>query len=136
MTEKQLLQITVALGALVPIFGGLTGIAAGPNAFTASEILLHTELDSHMRYLSGLLFAIGLGFLYCVPGIEAKGKFLRGLVLIVLIGGMARLLGVMAHGMPAFPMNFALFMELIVTPAIGLWQIRIEKRYQRDAVYS
>ena len=89
---------------------------------------LHTDLDSHGRYLSGLLLGIGLAFWACVPRIEACGREARLLAAIVVVGGLARLGAVMAMGWPGRGMQAALVMELLVTPGLALWRERVERR--------
>jgi hypothetical protein len=85
--------------------------------------------DSHFRYLSGLLLAIGLGFWSYVPTIETKGKRFKLLTLIVVMGGLARLISLVSVGVPSVGMLFGLAMELIIAPVLYLWQRRIERLY-------
>jgi hypothetical protein len=61
-TERRLLQIAVGFGSLVPILAGGAGMLSGPEMVGGGAA---ADLDSHMRYLSGLLFGIGLGFASC-----------------------------------------------------------------------
>lgn len=125
--EKRALQAAVALGCLVPIGAGLTGMILGPY-LSGGPVAVPTDLDSHFRYLSGLLFAIGLGFLSTVPRIEQRRARFLGLTGIVVVGGLGRLASVLALGLPGTPMKAALAMELLVTPALCLWQRRIARR--------
>lgn len=127
--ERRALQVAVALGGLVPVGAGLagilegatmTGLAAGPDA----------ALDSHVRYLSGLLLAIGVGFWSTIASIDAApatARF-RLLTAIVVTGGLSRLLGIAIASVPPASMRFGLAMELAVTPALCLWQARIARR--------
>ena len=46
------------------------------------------SLDSHYRYLSGLLLGIGLGFWTAIPNIEHEGHHFRLLAAIVVVGGL------------------------------------------------
>jgi hypothetical protein len=78
-----------------------------------------------VRYLSGLLLAIGLSYWACVPTIERRGEIVRLLTVIVLVGGLARLAGMLVAGDPGPTMRWALVMELGVAPVIGLWQARV-----------
>lgn len=80
------------------------------------------DLDSHLRYLSGLLFAIGLGFWSTIQGIEAKAARFRLLTLLVFVGGIARLAGLILAGTPSPGMLGGLLMELVVTPVLALWR--------------
>lgn len=127
--ERRALQIAMAVGCLVPLSAGLLGAALGP-AFTNDGTGLAT--DSHYRYLSGLLLGISLGFASAIPRIEARGARVRLLAAIVVIGGLARLLGLLLDGVPPAPMLGGLAMELVVTPALCLWQARVARRYAED----
>jgi Na+/alanine symporter len=81
-----------------------------------------------VRYLSGLLLAIGLAFWSLVPKIESAGQVFRLLTFVVVIGGLARLASFAASGVPSRTMQFALLMELCVTPLLCVWQYRLEQR--------
>ena len=91
------------------------------------------DLDSHFRYLSGLLLGFGLVFLLCVPTVEKHTALFRAFGLIVVIGGLARLYSAMTLGLPGPGHVFGLFMELGTVPALVLWQARIARLYARDA---
>ncbi len=54
--EKRALQAIVALLALVPLAAGLSGVISGP-AFLHAMQPWPADLDSHLRYLSGVLLA-------------------------------------------------------------------------------
>jgi hypothetical protein len=131
--EKRILQLLVALGGFVPVGAGLAGIIMGP-AMVPSGHLAAVPLDSHFRYLSGLLLGIGLCFWSTIPSIERMGARFRLLTLIVLIGGLSRLVSLYAVGVPDHPMLFGLFMELVVTPSIAFLQYRVEKLSVRPHV--
>lgn len=116
-------RIAVALGGIVPVFAGVAGVFLGPTivgGFSAS-----TDADSHVRYLSGLLLGIGLGFWSTIPDPLRHGARFRLLTAIVVIGGLGRLLGVILQGRPGVPMLAALGMELVVTPLLCLWHSRL-----------
>jgi hypothetical protein len=125
--ERRLLQIVVAVAALVPVLSGLWGVVLGLDTFGAHARLSLTG-DSHVRYLSGLILAIGLAYWSTLPRIEAQGTTFRLLTALVLIGGCARLLGLLHFGAPTRGVVGALAMELLVTPSIALWRERLERR--------
>ncbi len=85
-------------------------------------------MDSHYRYLSGLLLGIGLGFWITIPNIELESRRFRMLAAIVVLGGIGRLWSLLAVGVPDRPMLFGLIMELAVTPLLAFWQYRLSKR--------
>jgi hypothetical protein len=115
--ERRLLQIVICVAVLVPLLGGGIG-AFGPTVTQAGAI----AADSHHRYLSGLLLAIGFAFLSTVPRIERHTARFRLLAALVMTGGLVRRLGVLIQGQVNGEIVFALVMELGVTPALMLWQ--------------
>jgi len=123
--EKKLLQAIIALACLVPLSAGLIGILRGAELLGGGTI----DMDSHFRYLSGLLLGIGLGFLSAIPNIERQAIRIRLLTIIVVIGGSGRLAGFFLTGMPGPPLLAALVMELVVTPLLCLWQHRVARRF-------
>jgi hypothetical protein len=90
----------------------------------------NTDLDSHFRYLSGLLLGIGFAFIYCALAIERRAMLFRALGLIVILGGLARLFGAVVHGLPSGGHRFGLMMELIVVPAVLMWHARVGQRME------
>ena len=128
--ERRYLQRTVALLALVPVAAGLFGAMFGP-ALTGDRVSV--SADSHFRYLSGLLFGIGILFWSTVPGIEEKTGRFRLLALLVFIGGLGRLTGLLLTDLPSLYMLSGLALELVVTPLVALWQTRVANRYADTA---
>ena len=133
--ERRLLQLSVALLALVPVLAGLGGALHGLGPFDA-HAALSRDGDSHVRYLSGLILAIGLGFWTTVPRIEAQGPRFRLLAALVVVGGLARLYAVALTGLPAAGMVGGLMLELALTPALALWRERLERRWRPGAARS
>ena len=125
--EKRLLQTAVALACVVPLIAGTSGMLQGADMLGGGGI----DLDSHLRYLSGLLLGIGLGFAACIPAIERHGPRVWLLTAIVVLGGLGRLLGILIEGVPSPIMLGGLAMELGVTPLLCLWQYRLAARYTK-----
>jgi len=123
--EKRLLQAVVAVACLVPLLAGGMGVLRGAGMLGGGGI----DLDSHFRYLSGLLLAIGLAFAGAIPRIETQTSAIRLLTFIVVIGGVARGVG-FVHTLPSPAMVAALVMELVVTPGLCLWQARLAGRFR------
>ena len=121
--ELSCARLTVCILGLVPVGAGLAGVLEGARmAGTLPGAMPGGGLDSHVRYLSGLLLAVGLGFWSTVPRLARQGARFRLLTAIVVTGGLGRLLGVLLHGWPPPPMLFGLVMELVVTPCLCAWQ--------------
>ena len=122
--ERRALQVAVAIAGLVPVLGGLLGARFGAAMLGGGG---DVGFDSHYRYLSGLLFAIGLAFWSTIPRIETHGERFAILTFIVAVGGFCRAMGLLANGFPGPLMTAALGMELVVTPALYLWQSRVAR---------
>ena len=129
--ERRALQLAIALAGIVPVFAGIEGALQG--AGMTGAILPHdlpaAAIDSHVRYLSGLLLALGLVFWASIPTIERQTARVRLLTLLVFVGGLMRLYGIATAGSPGGPMLFGLAMELGVTPALCFWQGRVARLY-------
>ncbi len=119
--ERRYLQRSVALAAVIPVLAGLYGVLFGIDGIGTNPSV-NVSADSHFRYLSGLLTGIGILFLTCVPGIETKTTLFRFLTLVVVLGGLARLLGLYLTGVPSLTM---LVVELGLAPLLCLWQTRV-----------
>jgi hypothetical protein len=127
--ERRLLQIVVVVVGLIPVGAGVAGLTQGSDML---GIWGGIDLDSHYRYLSGLLLAIGLAYWASIPAIEKRGDRFALLTLIVVIGGLGRALGMLRYGLPGPAMSTALGVELIVTPAIYLWRNRVARQAAMD----
>jgi hypothetical protein len=123
--ERSCLQIAIAIADCVPVFARLVGVILR-TAMTNDAGSM--SLNGHIHYLSGLLLGIGLVFWWNIPRIKQSGSVFRVLILIVFIGGLARLYGVSTQGVPPGAMLFGLLMELVVTPALCAWQTRVAQR--------
>jgi hypothetical protein len=123
--HRRTLQVVIALAGFVPVLAGLSGVLEGTEMVGVAHP--PSPLDSHFRYLSGLLLGIGLAFWTTIPRIERHAATVQLLTVIVVIGGFSRLFGALLDGFPMGPMRWALGMELVVTPVICLWQASIAR---------
>lgn len=124
-TERRALQVATILAAGVPVTAGAWGMWAGTDFL---DLPANVSADSHIRYLSGLLFGIGVAFWAAVPAIETHAVRFSLLTAIVVVGGLARFAALVTQGVPNRAMLFGLAMELVVTPAIWAWQRRVARR--------
>ncbi len=129
--QRRLLQIVIAVLALLPILAGLAGAALGP-AFMHAQPPAPIDLDSHFRFLSAVLLAIGIGWWSCIPHIERKAGRLRLLAALTFVGGLARLLSLASVGAPSFGHLAGLVMELCIVPALIVWHAVIFKDESRS----
>jgi len=127
--ERKLLQQSVAIAAAIPVATGLYGVLFG-QALTGDAVSISAE--SHFRFMSGLLLGIGLCFWSTLPSIEVNTGRFRLLTLLVVIGGLGRLIGLALTGVPSFFMVGGLIVELVVAPVLCLWQTRVANRYAEE----
>jgi hypothetical protein len=138
LRPSMLLRYAIALCGLVPVAAGLIGVMLGPAMLADANLPTlrpDVALDSHYRYLSGLLLAVGLGFWSTLHRVELQTTRFRVLTAIVVVGGIGRLLGMAVEGVPGWPMLGALGMELVVTPLLCAWQGLIARRAAEDTRY-
>ena len=127
MIEKRILQAVIAVACLLPLIVGGQGVLHGPAPFGhLSDV--PRDLDSHFRYISGIFFATGLGFVSCIPHIERKGPRFRLLGGLIFVGGVSRLISLIAVGVPSQGHVLGLGMETIVVPLLMLWQWNFARR--------
>ena len=126
--ERRLLQAATLLACLVPLSMGVTSVLNSAAVLKGVSHPLPIDLDSHFRYLSGLLLGIGLVFLTAIPRIEEKGAIFRILGAVIFVGGLSRLLSLAQNGVPGPGHQFGLAMELVVVPLLVLWQARVARR--------
>jgi hypothetical protein len=124
-TSPSLLRVAVALCGVVPVAAGTAGIVWGPAMIDGHAAAI--DVDSHFRYLSGLLLALGLGFWSTIPEIERTTTRFRLLTVLVLVGGFGRVISACIVGLPGGAMQAAIVMELIVTPLLCLWQSAVAR---------
>jgi hypothetical protein len=118
----------VAIACLVPLITGGQSILSGPG-FLGHAPVIPTDLDSHFRYVSGIFLAVGVAFATCVPGIEARGPRFRLLGALVIAGGLARVVSLVAVGVPSRGHVLGLAMELGVVPLLMVWQAGVARRW-------
>lgn len=129
LTEKRLLQAAIVIGGAFSLFFAVSSIVDGVRillpGFTRSEI----DLDSQFRFLSGIFLGLLIGLYSCVASIERKSSRFRLLGGLIVCGGLARLVSLLAAGPPGGGHRYGLVMELVVTPLLLLWQARVASRF-------
>ena len=129
--ERKLLQISMALAGLALVGFGLAGVFFGANSMDLSG---HVEMDSYIRFLKGVLLAIGLIYWSAIPAIERHGERIALVTFILVLGAVPRLMAVIAHGVPTVGIVISLAGELIAAPLLWLWQRHVARVAQRSAL--
>ena len=123
--ERRLLQAAIALTGLAAVGFGLAGVLIGTSF---SGVITDVTMDSYVRFLKGMLLAIGLIYWSAIPAIEQHGERIAGVTFILVLGAVPRLLAVIAHGFPTIGILLSLVGELVIVPLIWLWQRRLARR--------
>ena len=111
LREKRLAQAAVALAACVPVLAGGAGIVLG-DALLGTSAGANPALDSHVRYLSGLLLGVGLAFWASVPALPRHRARFALLTAFVVLGGLARLFASSVQAkLPGHGINDPLFIQ-------------------------
>ncbi|OBZ94464.1 hypothetical protein ADU59_16725 [Pararhizobium polonicum] len=121
--QRRLLQATIAVLALLPVFAGVCGVVTGAGFLGVKAG--PADLDSHLRFLSGLFLAFGIGWYSCIPAIETKAERIRLLAILTFCGGLARLYSLAVTGIPSAGHLLGLGMELVVVPCLVVWHGRV-----------
>ena len=129
MIEKRALQAVILIACLLPLVVGGQGIVHGPAPF-GHLTDAPRDLDSHFRYISGIFFAVGVAFATCIPRIETSGPRFRLLGALVVAGGLARVVSLVAVGVPSAGHVFGFGMELGAVPLLMLWQASFARRWR------
>jgi len=88
------------------------------------------DLDNQWRYLSGVYVAVSLAIWWTLPQIETRLAAIRIVSIGVMLGGVGRLISIVAIGLPdAATMVGGLALELGVVPLLLLWQARLHRQH-------
>jgi hypothetical protein len=129
--QRKLLQIAMAVAGLAGVGLGLTGVLFGTMYADLSGDVV---LDSYVRFLKGVLLAIGLIYWSCIPQIERRGERIALVTFILVFGTLSRLLTVIGHGVPTLGIIGNLVAGLILVPLLWLWQRHVARLAQRGAL--
>ena len=129
--ERKLLQIAFAIAGLVLVGFGLAGVFFGANFMDLSG---NVVMDSYIRFLKGMLLAIGLVYWSSIPDIERHGERITLVTFILVLGAVPRLMAVIGHGVPTNGIVISLVGELNFAPLLWLWQRHVSGVAQRSAL--
>ena len=122
--ERKLLQIAFALAGLALVGFGFAGVFFGANFMDLSG---NVVMDSYIRFLKGMLLAIGLVYWSSIPDIERHGERISLVTFILVLGAVPRLMAVIGHGVPTIGIMIGLVGELIVAPLLWWWQRHVAR---------
>jgi hypothetical protein len=128
--------------AVVPLITGAIAILVGPPFWRLVGMELSAPgfsdpiLDSQVRFLGTVWFGYGVLMCVCARDLKKYAGLLRTALLLVFLGGIARLASIVVVGMPgSIPgvliISTVLIAELLLMPALLWWQRRVmQRRFQ------
>ena len=96
---RKTLQILVGIGGATAILISLAHIVLGPASIPGS-VPVNATMDSEDRFYATLFLAYGATLLWCVRDIERKSRIVYLLALTFFLGGLARIVSIVAVGPP------------------------------------
>jgi hypothetical protein len=115
--QRKILQWILRIGGGAAVAIALVHITLGPRAIPGS-VPVNATMDSEDRFYATLFLAYGVALLWCVREVERKSQVVGFLAATLFAGGVARLISMVAVGLPnAFFMAMTA-LELLLPPVI------------------
>jgi hypothetical protein len=123
---RKVLQVVLALFGVTCMGIALLHIALGPRAIPGS-VPVNATMDSEDRFYATLFLAYGAALLFCVKDIERKSRVVYFLLLTFFVGGVARIVSMLAVGPPNAFFIAMTAIELALPLALAGAQRRIDR---------
>ena len=114
MVLRRSFQWFLVLFGVISIGISLAHLAVGPEAIIGGSPVNATS-DGEDRFYAGLFGAFGLAVLWCARDVERKQIYINALAGAFLIGGIGRLISVIAVG-PPHPFFVAMLVLELLLP--------------------
>ena len=118
-----------ALKVLVTLFGVTCIVIALAHILLGSAIVpswaqLNPTTDSEDRFYAALFLGFGAALVWCGRDLRGRARVFDALMLIFLVGGVARVISVLQLGLP-HPLFMVLgAVELVLPPLLWWWRKR------------
>lgn len=121
---RKTLQVLLGLFGVTAIFISALHIILGPAAIPGG-VPVNATMDSEDRFYGTLFMAWGAVLLWCTKDLERRSRVVYFLMLTVFAGGLARIVSMIAVGLPD-PFFIAMtVLELFVPVALAYMQFRL-----------
>jgi hypothetical protein len=126
MLSRTALQVVTAALGIIPVVTGLIGLRGVNDPVYSPVSTPHVVLlDTNLRFFSGLWLGLGLALLWLVPSIERQTILFRAVWGAIFVGGIGRVLSMVAVGTPPASFVFFTLLEIIGAPVFVYWQHRV-----------
>jgi hypothetical protein len=117
--QKGLAWFTIFFGAICMTIAMLH-ILFGPPVIPGS-VPVNATMDSEDRFYATLFLGFGATLIWCGRDLGARGQAFGALLIVFLVGGLARIFSVLAVGMPHPLFQFLGLLELAMPPLLWWW---------------
>ncbi|SHF80560.1 DUF4345 domain-containing protein [Streptoalloteichus hindustanus] len=126
MSSRRALQVFLALFGLFAVGSGAADIVVGPSLLP-EPIQASVNVDNHYRFFASLWLSLGVVVLWAVPRVEHATSAVRAVFAAFFLGGVARLVSLLAVGAPHALLVAFTIAELVFPPVIILWQNQVAR---------
>ena len=123
---KKSFQVFLALFGVTAIVIASLHVVLGPSAIPGS-VPVNATMDSEDRFYATLFGAYGVALLWCIKDVERKSMPVYSLALTFFVGGIARLISMMAVGLPNTFFIAMTVLELLIPVYMAFMQARIAR---------
>jgi hypothetical protein len=113
------LRILLGIGGIAAVGVSSLHIAFGPGVIPGS-IPVNATMDSEDRFYAVMFLAYGVVMLWTLRDLERKLSVMRFLALVLFVGGLARIVSLIAVGLP-HPFFIAMTIVELALPPVVLW---------------
>ncbi|MBM3622354.1 MAG: DUF4345 domain-containing protein [Alphaproteobacteria bacterium] len=118
------LRALLGVGGAITVGVSFLHIAFGPSVIPGS-IPVNATMDSEDRFYAVMFLAYGAVMLWTLRGLERKLPVVRFLAAVLFVGGLARIISLIAVGLP-HPFFVAMtIVELVLPPVIVFITMRV-----------
>jgi hypothetical protein len=124
MAMRRLFQGFLVMFGVIAIGISLAHLAVGPEAIIGGSTANPTS-DGEDRFYAGLFGCYGVALLWCARDVERKQVYVNVLAAVLLVGGIGRLVALIAVGPPTPFFVAMLVLELVLPPLMVLAARRV-----------
>ena len=119
---KFIAAIPILVGLMHIVLGLQTDVLLGANV--AAELLTDPVLDSQNRFYGAIFMGYGALIFLCSTNLRQHATLFRILSGGVFLGGLARVISIVLHGVPSTPVLGLIVIELLGVPLLVWWHSR------------
>jgi hypothetical protein len=124
-SRRNLQRLIVALG-LVPIVTGAVSLVLGTDAIPEAGAP-SASTESELRFYAVWWLGAGLFLASLAPRIEERGRELRAVCALLVLGAAGRALAIADAGRPQPIFVVLMVLEFLIPPVLVLWQARVAR---------